>query len=36
VLREDTLRALATEAGFCRVRVLDVDGGFFRLYELRP
>jgi 2-polyprenyl-3-methyl-5-hydroxy-6-metoxy-1,4-benzoquinol methylase len=36
VLREDTLRALATEAGFGSVRVLDVDGGFFRLYALRP
>ncbi len=35
VLREDTLRALAAEAGFTEVRVLDVDGGFFRLYELR-
>jgi 2-polyprenyl-3-methyl-5-hydroxy-6-metoxy-1,4-benzoquinol methylase len=36
VLREDTLRALAAEAGFARVRALDVDGGFFRIYELRP
>jgi 2-polyprenyl-3-methyl-5-hydroxy-6-metoxy-1,4-benzoquinol methylase len=36
VLREDTVRALAAEADFTRVRVLDVDGGFFRLYELRP
>ncbi len=36
VLREGTVRALAAEAGFARVRVLDVDGGFFRLYELRP
>ena len=36
VLREDTLRALAAEAGFTRTRVLDVDGGFFRIYELRP
>jgi len=35
VLREDTLRALAAEAGFRAVRTLDVDGGFFRLYELR-
>jgi len=36
VLREDTVRKLAAEAGFGRTRVLDVDGGFFRLYELRP
>jgi 2-polyprenyl-3-methyl-5-hydroxy-6-metoxy-1,4-benzoquinol methylase len=36
VLREDTVRALAAGAGFSDVRVLDVDGGFFRLYELRP
>jgi hypothetical protein len=36
VLRESTVRALAAGAGFGRTRVLDVDGGFFRLYELRP
>jgi 2-polyprenyl-3-methyl-5-hydroxy-6-metoxy-1,4-benzoquinol methylase len=36
VLREDTLRALAAEAGFGVLRELDVDGGFFRIYELRP
>jgi len=36
VLREDTVRVLAAEAGFARTRVLDVDGGFFRIYELRP
>lgn len=35
VLREDTLRRLAVEAGFATVRALDVDGGFFRIYELR-
>jgi 2-polyprenyl-3-methyl-5-hydroxy-6-metoxy-1,4-benzoquinol methylase len=35
VIREDTVRELAREAGL-EVRVLDVDGGFFRLYELRP
>lgn len=36
VLREDTLRTLAAQAGFRAVRELDVDGGFFRIYELRP
>lgn len=36
VIREDTVRALAREAGFGRIDVLDVDGGFFRLYALRP
>jgi SAM-dependent methyltransferase len=36
VLREGTVRELAAEAGFGRTRVLDVDGGFFRIYELRP
>jgi len=36
VIREDCVRALAGEAGFGAVRTLDVDGGFFRLYELRP
>jgi 2-polyprenyl-3-methyl-5-hydroxy-6-metoxy-1,4-benzoquinol methylase len=35
VIREDTVRELAREAGL-DVQVLDVDGGFFRLYELRP
>jgi 2-polyprenyl-3-methyl-5-hydroxy-6-metoxy-1,4-benzoquinol methylase len=36
VLREGTVRELAAQAGFASTRVLDVDGGFFRLYELRP
>lgn len=36
VIREDALRDLAARAGFSHVRVLDVDGGFFRIYELRP
>jgi 2-polyprenyl-3-methyl-5-hydroxy-6-metoxy-1,4-benzoquinol methylase len=36
VIREDTVRALAQQAGFGRIDVLDVDGGFFRLYALRP
>jgi 2-polyprenyl-3-methyl-5-hydroxy-6-metoxy-1,4-benzoquinol methylase len=36
VLREGTVRKLAARAGFGRVEVLDVDGGFFRLYALRP
>lgn len=36
VIRESTVQQLAAEAGFARVDVLDVDGGFFRLYELRP
>jgi 2-polyprenyl-3-methyl-5-hydroxy-6-metoxy-1,4-benzoquinol methylase len=35
VIREGTVRDLASEAGF-QVDVLDVDGGFFRLYALRP
>jgi len=34
VIREDTVRALAAEAGFATVEVLPVDGGFFRLYRL--
>ncbi|MGH4007997.1 MAG: class I SAM-dependent methyltransferase [Pseudonocardiaceae bacterium] len=36
VIREDTVRKLADEAGFGQFDVLDVDGGFFRLYALRP
>lgn len=34
VIREDTVRALATAAGFGRVDVVPVDAGFFRLYRL--
>lgn len=36
VLRESAVRRLAAEAGFRSVDVLDVDGGFFRLYAVRP
>jgi 2-polyprenyl-3-methyl-5-hydroxy-6-metoxy-1,4-benzoquinol methylase len=36
VIREGTVRDLATQAGFGQVEVLDVNGGFFRLYALRP
>jgi 2-polyprenyl-3-methyl-5-hydroxy-6-metoxy-1,4-benzoquinol methylase len=35
VIREDVVRSLASEAGFPSVEVLPIDGGFFRLYELR-
>jgi 2-polyprenyl-3-methyl-5-hydroxy-6-metoxy-1,4-benzoquinol methylase len=34
VIREGTVRELAERAGFATTRVLDVDGGFFRLYAL--
>jgi 2-polyprenyl-3-methyl-5-hydroxy-6-metoxy-1,4-benzoquinol methylase len=34
VIRESTVRQLAADAGFGSVEVLDVDGGFFRLYKL--
>jgi 2-polyprenyl-3-methyl-5-hydroxy-6-metoxy-1,4-benzoquinol methylase len=34
VLRADTVRELATTAGFGSVEVLDVDAGFFRVYRL--
>jgi 2-polyprenyl-3-methyl-5-hydroxy-6-metoxy-1,4-benzoquinol methylase len=36
VIREGTVRTLAEQAGFEQCDVLDVDGGFFRLYALRP
>jgi hypothetical protein len=36
VIREETVRALATGAGLPRADVLPVDDGFFRLYRLRP
>ena len=34
VMRTDTLRAYATEAGFSKVDVVDVDHPPFRLYLL--
>jgi hypothetical protein len=34
VLRADTLREFATEAGFGRVCVLPVENDLFRLYRL--
>jgi hypothetical protein len=34
VIRAETIRQLSQEAGFARVDVLPVDGGFFRLYRL--
>jgi 2-polyprenyl-3-methyl-5-hydroxy-6-metoxy-1,4-benzoquinol methylase len=34
VIREDTVRTLASEAGFASCEVLPVDGGFFRIYRL--
>jgi len=36
VIRESTVRRVAADAGYSRVDVLDVDGGFFRLYAVRP
>ena len=36
VLRSATLEELALAAGFRSVEVIDVDGGFFRLYAVRP
>jgi 2-polyprenyl-3-methyl-5-hydroxy-6-metoxy-1,4-benzoquinol methylase len=35
VIRPDTIRQLAQDAGFANVDILPVDGGFFRLYRLR-
>jgi 2-polyprenyl-3-methyl-5-hydroxy-6-metoxy-1,4-benzoquinol methylase len=35
-LRTDTLRQLASEAGFARFEVLPVENAFFRLYRLDP
>jgi hypothetical protein len=34
VMRTDTLRQYASEAGFSRVEVLPVEHDFFRLYRL--
>jgi hypothetical protein len=36
VLRADTLRDFATQAGFSHVSVLPVENEFFRLYRLDP
>lgn len=36
VLRPDTLRRLATEAGFSGVDVLPIEHDFFRFYRLEP
>jgi 2-polyprenyl-3-methyl-5-hydroxy-6-metoxy-1,4-benzoquinol methylase len=36
VLRPDTVRSLAAEAGFSTAREVDVDAGFFRVYRLQP
>jgi hypothetical protein len=34
VLRPDTLRAYAQQAGFSEVEVLDIDNDFWRFYRL--
>jgi 2-polyprenyl-3-methyl-5-hydroxy-6-metoxy-1,4-benzoquinol methylase len=36
VIRSETVRELATAAGFARVDRLAVDAGFFRIYRLSP
>ena len=36
VMRPDTLRRYATDAGFARVDVLPVQDDFFRFYRLHP
>lgn len=36
VIRPDTVRAYATDAGFSRVDILPIDNDFWRFYLLRP
>jgi hypothetical protein len=36
VIRPDTVRASAAEAGFDRVEVLPIEHAFLRLYRLVP
>ena len=36
VLRAETVRELASNAGYARVEVLPVENDFFRLYRLHP
>ena len=35
VMRPDTLRRYAVEAGFCDVEILPIDNFFFRFYRLK-
>jgi predicted nucleotidyltransferase len=36
VMRPDTLRRYAKEAGFKDIRILPIENFFFRFYHLRP
>ena len=36
VMRPDTLRRYAAEAGFGSVEILPIENDFFRFYRLRP
>lgn len=36
VMRADTLRQYAADAGYCDVEILPIDNYFFRFYRLRP
>lgn len=36
VMRAETLRRYAAEAGFCDVEILPIENYFFRFYRLRP
>jgi SAM-dependent methyltransferase len=36
VMRPDTLRAYASEAGYSAVEILPIENDFFRFYQLRP
>jgi hypothetical protein len=36
VMRADTLRRYAMEAGFNNINVLPIDNYFFRFYQLHP
>jgi hypothetical protein len=35
VMRPDTLKQYAAEAGFCDVEILPIDNLFFRFYRLK-
>jgi len=36
VMRADTLKHFAEQAGFCDVEILPIDNFFFRFYRLNP
>ncbi|MFY9706470.1 MAG: hypothetical protein WAJ95_11175 [Desulfobacterales bacterium] len=36
VMRADTIKRYAADAGFCEVEILPIENFFFRFYRLKP